>query len=184
MDETEEISYASLKRKNDIDHSETIVYASPKRESEDEIDEKIYKEPKLETTVEIEKQAVEDEKKIIKSELEQNKVDIQIAKKSGIKKVQDVFDEVNEEEPSNVLKISLLMTMIFSTVKRFLMQIVNLLLILLTEQILLLMLKDLWKNQIHQKWKLFILRNEKLRRKNKCQLMTTKREKMGALKIV
>ena len=121
MDETEEISYASLKRKNDIDHSETIVYASPKRESEDEIDEKIYKEPKLETAVEIEKQAVEDEKKIIKSELEQNKVDIQIAKKSGIKKVQDVFDEVNEEEPSNVLKISLLMTMIFSTVKRFLM---------------------------------------------------------------
>ena len=107
MDETEEISYASLKRKNDIDHSETIVYASPKRESEDEIDEKIYKEPKLETAVEIEKQAVEDEKKIIKSELEQNKVDIQIAKKSGIKKVQDVFDEVNEEEPSNVKNFSI-----------------------------------------------------------------------------
>ena len=31
MDETEEISYASLKRKNDIDHSETIVYASPQK---------------------------------------------------------------------------------------------------------------------------------------------------------
>ena len=75
-----------------MDDSETIVCASPKRETEDEIDEKIYKEPKLETAVEIEKQAVQDEKKkIIKSELEQNKVDIQIAKELDIKKGQHFF---------------------------------------------------------------------------------------------
>ena len=43
------------------------------------------------------------------------------------------------------------------------MQIGNLLLILLTEQILLPMLKDSLKNQMRQKWKLFIPRkkNEK-----------------------
>ena len=55
-----------------------------KTESEDEIDEKIYKEPKLETAVEIEKQALEDENKFIKSELEQSKVDIQITKELDI----------------------------------------------------------------------------------------------------
>ena len=74
----------------------------PKRESEDEIDEKIYKEPKLETAIEIEKQAIEDEKKLIKGELELSKIDVQIAKESDIKKIQDIFDEVKEEEPINV----------------------------------------------------------------------------------
>ena len=47
MDETETVPRASWKRENDIDDSKTIVYASPKRQSEDEIDEKIYKQPKL-----------------------------------------------------------------------------------------------------------------------------------------
>ena len=91
-----------MKRENHIDDSETIVYTSPKRESEDEIDEKIYKEPKFETAVENEKQDVEDEKEFSKSELEQNKVDNQEAKEPEIKKVQDVFDKVKEEEPINV----------------------------------------------------------------------------------
>ena len=40
------------------------------------------------------------------------------------------------------------------------MQIGNLLLILLTEQILLLMLKNSLKNQMSQKWKLFILKKK------------------------
>ena len=57
---------------------------------------KIYKEPKLETAGR--------EKKFIKSELEQDKVDIQVSRESDIKKVQDVFDEVKEEEPLNVEK--------------------------------------------------------------------------------
>ena len=48
------------------------------------MDEKIYKEPKLETAIEIEKQAIEDEKKLIKTELEQSKIDIQIAKELDI----------------------------------------------------------------------------------------------------
>ena len=52
------------------------------------------------------------------------------------------------------------MTMIFSTVKRFLMQIGNLLLTLLTEQFLLSLLKDSLKNQMDQKWNLFILRKK------------------------
>ena len=50
--------------------------------------------------------------------------------------------------------------MIFFTVKGFLMQIGNLLLILLTGQTLLSMLKDSLKNQMRQKWKLFILRKK------------------------
>ena len=58
MDETKSIPYTSRKRENDMDDSETIVCASPKRKTEDESDEKIYKEPKLETAVEIEKQEV------------------------------------------------------------------------------------------------------------------------------
>ena len=40
MDETEKIPYASPKRKKYIDDSETIVYGCPKRDSEDEIDKK------------------------------------------------------------------------------------------------------------------------------------------------
>ena len=98
IDDIEIIPYDSPKRENDIDDRETMAYASPRRESEDEIDEKIYEEPKLETAVEIEKQAADREKKIIKSELEQDKVDIQVSRESDIKKVQDVFDEVKEEE--------------------------------------------------------------------------------------
>ena len=38
----------------DIDDRETIPYASPKRESEDEVDDKISKKPILETAVETE----------------------------------------------------------------------------------------------------------------------------------
>ena len=34
--------------------------------------------------------------------MEQDKVDIQISRESDIKKVQDIFDEVKEEEPLNV----------------------------------------------------------------------------------
>ena len=100
MGDIETIPYASSKRENEIDDRKTIAYASPERESENEIDEKIYKEPKLETEAEIEKQTAKREKKFMKSELEQDKVDSQVSRESGIKKVQDVFDEVKEEEES------------------------------------------------------------------------------------
>ena len=115
--------------------------------------------------------------------MEQDKVDIQVSRESDIKKVQDVFDDAKDEEPL-IAENSLLMTMIFSQVKRFLMQIGNLLLILLTERICLPMLKNSLKNQMSEKWKLFILKKKKLRSENKCRLIMTKREKMQALKIV
>ena len=102
IDDLETIPYVSPKRENDIDYRETIAYASQRTESKDKIDEKIYKEPKLQTAVEIEKQTAEREKKFIKSELEQDKVDIQVSRESDIQKIQDVFDEVKEEEPLNV----------------------------------------------------------------------------------
>ena len=101
IDDIKTIPYASSKRENDIDYRETIAYASPRRESKDEIDKKIYKEPKLETAAEIEKTNCRDRKKFIKSELEQDRVDIQVSRESDIKKVQDVFDEFKEEEPLN-----------------------------------------------------------------------------------
>ena len=102
IDDIETIPYVSPKRENDIDDRETTAYASPRKESKDEIEEKIYEFPKLETAVEIEKQTAEREEKFIKSELEQDKVDIQVSRESDIKKVQDAFDEVKEEEPLNV----------------------------------------------------------------------------------
>ena len=37
-------------------------------------------------------------KKILKSELQQNKVDLKLSKEAEIKKMQDVFDEVKQEE--------------------------------------------------------------------------------------
>ena len=61
----------------------------------------LYKEPKLETAIEIEKQAAKDERQFIKSELEQNKADIQIEKESDIKKARGIFYEVKEEKPTN-----------------------------------------------------------------------------------
>ena len=70
-----------------------------KRESNNEIDEKIYIEPKLETGVEIEKQAIIDEEKFIKTELEANKIDLETSKEAEINKIEDIFDEVKEEDP-------------------------------------------------------------------------------------
>ena len=98
MDDAETIPYASLKKENNIDDRESILYASPRRESEDEIDEKIYKEPKLETPAEIEIQAAIDRENFLKSELEQNKIDLKLSKEVQIKRMQNVFEEVKQEE--------------------------------------------------------------------------------------
>ena len=161
------IPYVSLKRENVIDDKETIAYASPKREVEDEIDKKIYKEPKLETAVEIEKQTAEREKKIIKSELEQDKVDIQVSRGSDVKK---------EEEPLNVENFFIDDNHIFedeeisNADRTFIIDLIN-------RSNLLPMLKNSLKNQMSQKM-------EKLRRKSKYRLTMMKREKIQALKIV
>ena len=149
-----------MKRENHIDDSETIAYTSPKTESEDEIDEKMYKEPKLENAVETEKQDVEDEKEFSKSELEQNKVDNQETKEPDLKKVQDVFDKVKEEEPINVDNFFIDDNDIFDSEevfnadREFIIDLIN------RTSVLLLILKDLLKNQMSQKWKLLILRKK------------------------
>ena len=90
----------SIKQENDdeIHDRETIHYASPKRVSDNKIDEKIYKGPKLETAIEIEKQAITDKEKFIKTEPDANKVDLETSKETEIKKIEDAFDEVKREE--------------------------------------------------------------------------------------
>ena len=59
----------------------------------------LYKVPKPATVVDIEKQDQTDKEKIIRTELEINKVDIEASKDAEIKKIQDVFDEVKQDEP-------------------------------------------------------------------------------------
>ena len=83
-------------RDKEINDKETIPFVSPKRESEDEIDEKIYKELKLKTLVEIEQQAEINDRNFMKSELEQNKVDLKLSKEAELKRLLDVFDEVKK----------------------------------------------------------------------------------------
>ena len=97
--------------------------------------------------------------KNIKSGLEQDKVDIQVSRQSDIKKVQDVFDEIKEEEPLNVENFFIDDNDIFdseeiSNVDR------EFILLLLTAQILFPILKNSLKNQMSQKWKLFILKKK------------------------
>ena len=177
MDDIETILYASPKRENDIDDREVVAYASPRRESENEIDEKIYKEPKLETAVEIEKQTAEREKKNIRSELEQDKVDIQVSRESDIKNVQDVFDVVKEEEPLNDENFLIDDNDFFdseeisNTDKEFITDFIN-------RTNFNAYAKKFVEDQMSQKWKLFILKKKKLRRMNKCRLTMTRRDKM------
>ena len=59
---------------------------------------KYVKNPKLETLAETEKQAIINDQKFLKNELEQNKVDLKLSREAELKKVQDVFDEVMQEE--------------------------------------------------------------------------------------
>ena len=80
-------------------YRETIPYVSPRRENDNEIDEKLYKEPKAETTVNIEKQDRINKEKIIRTELEINKANIEASKDAEIKKIQDVLDEVKQDDP-------------------------------------------------------------------------------------
>ena len=106
------------------------------------------------------KNKLQRERKFIKSELEQEKVDIQVSRESEIKKVKDVFD-VKEEEPLNVENFFIDDNDIFKSEEISNADMIgNLLSILLTEQILWPMLKNSLKNKMHQKWKLFILKKK------------------------
>ena len=109
---------------------------------------------KLETAVEIRKQTVED-KKVYQKWIRTEQGWYSNCKRIRYQKSTGRFDEVKEEEPINVENFFI------DDNNIFLMQIGNLLLILLTKWILLPMLKDSLKNQMRQKWKLFIPRKKK-----------------------
>ena len=114
--------------------------------------------------------------------MEQGKVDIQVSRESGIKKVQDVSDEVREEEPLNAENFFIDGNDIsdneeISNADR------ELLLILLTEKILLLMLKNSLKNQMRQKWKLFILKKKSKKREQMSTDDYEKRENVNVEKV-
>ena len=68
MDNIETTLYASPKRENDID-------ASPRKESKDEIDKKYIRNQNLKLQLRL-KNKLQRNKKFIKSELEQDKVDL------------------------------------------------------------------------------------------------------------
>ena len=53
------------------------------------------------------KNKLQREKKFIRSELEQDKVDIQVIRETDIKKVQEGLDNFREEEPLNVENLTL-----------------------------------------------------------------------------
>ena len=114
-------------------------------------------EPKLQTAVTIEKQTAAREKKFIKSELEQDKVDIQVSRESDIKEVQNIFEEVKEEDDNDIFNSE----EISNADRKIIIDLIN-------RTNFIAILKTLLKNQMHQKWKLFILKKKKLRRKNKC----------------
>ena len=76
----------------DTDDRKTILYVSPRRESNNEFDEKIHKTSKTKTAVDIEKQVQIDKEKDIRTKLEINKVDIEASKDAEIKKIQDVCE--------------------------------------------------------------------------------------------
>ena len=116
------------------------------------------------------KTSCRDNKKLIKSELEQNKVDNLNCKR--IKKYKTFLKKSKKEEPINVENFFIDDNVfesggISNADREFIIDFI-------TDQILLPILKDSLKNQMRQKWKLFILRKKKLRRKNKCQLLLTK----------
>ena len=84
-------------------------------------------------------------------------------------KVQDVFEEVKREEPINVENFFIDDNDVFESEgisnadREFIIDFI-------TEQILLPILKDSLKNQMRQKWKLFILREKKVEKKEQMSI--------------
>ena len=123
------------------------------------------------------------EKKIIKSELEQNKVDIQVSRESDIIKVQDVFDRVKEEEPLNVENFFIDGNDIFDSEeiyngnREFIIDLIN-------RTNFIAYAKKFVEESNESKMEIVYPEEKKMRRKNKCQLTMTKREKMRVLKII
>ena len=121
--------------------------------------------------------------KNIKSGLEQDKVDIQVSRQSDIKKVQDVFDEIKEEEPLNIENFFIDDNDIFdseeiSNVDReFIIALINSTnFIPHTEKFV--------EESNESKMEIVHPEEKTLRRRNKYWLTMTKREKMLVFKIV
>ena len=91
--------------------------------------------------------------------MEQDNVDIQVSRESDIKKVQDIFDEVKEEEPLNVENFFIDDNDIFDSEeisnadREFIIDLIN-------RTNFIADAKKLLKSQMSLKWKLFILKKK------------------------
>ena len=159
MDETETIPYASLKRKMTLMIVKHLSMLSQKEKMKMNLMKKYIKNRSLKLLLRLKNKLLRTKKNLSKVNLNPTRLIFKFQKNQILKKYR-IFLTRSKKKNQQMLTISSLMTMIFFTVKRFLMQLRNLLLMLLTEQMLLPLLKDSSKNQIRQKWKLFILRKK------------------------
>ena len=127
---------------------------------------------KLKLLLRLESKLQRTKKQFFKSELKQNQVDIQTARESDIKKVQDVF-EVKEVEPINVEDFFIDDSDIFDSEeisnadRECIIDFIN---------------RRFDEESNVPKMEIVHPEEKKLRGKNKCRQMTTKREKIRALK--
>ena len=124
------------------------------------------------------KNKLQREKKFIKSELEQDKIDIQVSRESDIKKVQDVFDEVKEEEENFFIDDNDIFDSeeISNAYREFIIDFIN-------RTNFIADAKKFVEESNASKMEVIHPEEKKLRRKNKCRLTMTKREKMRTFKI-
>ena len=177
MDETETIPYASLKRKMTLMIVKHLSMLSQKEKMKMNLMKKYIKNRSLKLLLRLKNKLLRTKKKIIKSEFEPNKVDIQISKESDIKKVQNIFDEVKEEKPIDVDNFFIddndifYSEEIFNAVKEFIIDVIN-------RTNVIAIAKRFIEESNSPKMEIVHPEEKKLRRKNKCQLMAPKRERM------
>ena len=177
MDETEAIPYASLKRKMTLMIVKHLSMLSQKEKMKMNLMKKYIKNRSLKLLLRLKNKLLRTKKKIIKSEFEPNKVDIQISKESDIKKVQNIFDEVKEEKPIDVDNFFIddndifYSEEIFNAVKEFIIDVIN-------RTNVIAIAKRFIEESNSPKMEIVHPEEKKLRRKNKCQLMAPKRERM------
>ena len=110
--------------------------------------------------------------------MEQDKIDIQVSRESDIKKVQDVFDEVKEEEENFFIDDNDIFDSeeISNAYREFIIDFIN-------RTNFIADAKKFVEESNASKMKVIHPEEKKLRRKSKCRLTMTKREKMRTLKI-
>ena len=130
-----------------------------------------------------EKQAVQDKKNCQKSIRAEQGWYSNCKKNLDVKKVQDVFDEVKEEKPINVENFFIDDKDIFDSEevsnadREFIIDLIN-------RTIFIANAKRFVEESNVPEMEIVYPEGKKLKRKNKCWLVTTKREKMWAKKIV